>query len=166
MILRRKDGIGKRRGEGSMGCPGGLREKKEKFWTYFRFIRFMRTSLSVKCQPQRKCLITICNQGCYFLDNYDTNSLFCEGLGPTDTWLKYCRTAGKPSGKRIKQASTCGIWRNRSTQLKNLACLLPVFSLQVCLVGGVEVALEHDQFRVLVEGLPAGNRYTFLFNIT
>ena len=23
---------------------------------------------------------------------------FCEGPGPTDTWLKYCGTAGKPGG--------------------------------------------------------------------
>jgi len=27
--------------------------------------------------------------------------------GPTDTWLKYCGTAGKPGGKRRKQTSTC-----------------------------------------------------------
>lgn len=52
-------------------------------------------------------------------------------------------TAGKLGGKRIKQASACGILRNRSTQLKKLACLLPVFPLHVCLVVGVEVALEH-----------------------
>ena len=31
---------------------------------------------------------------------------FCEGPGPTDTWLKYCGTAGKPGGKRRKQTST------------------------------------------------------------
>jgi hypothetical protein len=31
---------------------------------------------------------------------------FCEGPGPTETWLKYCGTAGKPGGKRRKQTST------------------------------------------------------------
>jgi hypothetical protein len=30
-----------------------------------------------------------------------------EGPGPTDKWLKYCGTAGKPGGKRRKQTSTC-----------------------------------------------------------
>jgi len=42
---------------------------------------------------------------------------FCEGPGPTDTWLKYCATAGKTGGKRRKQTSTCAIWRNWSTRL-------------------------------------------------
>ena len=32
---------------------------------------------------------------------------FCEGLAPTDVWLRYCGTAGKPGGKRRKQTSTC-----------------------------------------------------------
>ena len=42
---------------------------------------------------------------------------FCEGPGPTDVWLKYGGTAGKPGGKRRKQTSTCSIGRNRSTRL-------------------------------------------------
>jgi len=42
---------------------------------------------------------------------------FCEGLEPTDAWLKYCGTAGKPGRKRRKQTSTCSIGRNRSTRL-------------------------------------------------
>jgi hypothetical protein len=42
---------------------------------------------------------------------------FCEGLGPTDVWLKWCGTAGKPGGKRRKKTSTCSIARNRSTRL-------------------------------------------------
>jgi len=40
-----------------------------------------------------------------------------KGLGPTDVWLKYCGTAGKPGRKRRKQTSTCSIGRNRSTRL-------------------------------------------------
>jgi len=32
--------------------------------------------------------------------------LFREGPGPTDTWLQYCVTAGKPGDKRRKQTST------------------------------------------------------------
>ncbi len=52
------------------------------------------------------------------------------------------------------------------TSTKKLACFLPVFPLQVCLAVADDVALEHYQFRVLVEGLPAGNSYAFLFNIT
>jgi len=42
---------------------------------------------------------------------------FCKGPGPTDVWLKYGGTAGKPGGKRRKQTSTCSIGRNRSTRL-------------------------------------------------
>jgi len=45
---------------------------------------------------------------------------FCEGPGPTDTWLRYCGTAGKPSGKRRKQTSTCNIGRNLSTRLQQI----------------------------------------------
>jgi hypothetical protein len=47
-----------------------------------------------------------------------------------------------------------------------LACLSPVFPLQARLVVTIEVTLEHDQFRVMVEGLPSRNRYAFLFKIT
>jgi hypothetical protein len=39
--------------------------------------------------------------------------------GPTDTWLKYCGTAGKPGGQQRKQTSTYRIGRNRSTRLNN-----------------------------------------------
>jgi hypothetical protein len=34
---------------------------------------------------------------------------FCEGPGPTDIWLKYGGTAGKPGGKLRKQTSTYSI---------------------------------------------------------
>ena len=44
---------------------------------------------------------------------------FCDGLGPTDVWLKYGATAGKPGGKPRKQTSTCSIGRNLYTRLKN-----------------------------------------------
>jgi hypothetical protein len=30
----------------------------------------------------------------------------CEGLGPTDVWLKCCDAAGTPSDKLRKQTST------------------------------------------------------------
>jgi hypothetical protein len=33
-------------------------------------------------------------------------STVLEGPGPTDVWLKYCGTAGKPGGKLRKQNST------------------------------------------------------------
>ena len=46
---------------------------------------------------------------------------FCEGPGPTDVWLKYGGTAGKPGGKQRKQTSTCSIGRNWSTRLIKLA---------------------------------------------
>ena len=48
---------------------------------------------------------------------------FCEGLGPTGVWLKYCGTAGKPGGKRRKQTSTCSIGRNRSTRLNDFKAI-------------------------------------------
>jgi len=51
------------------------------------------------------------------LDAGNLHVRFCEGPGPTDTWLKYCGTAGKPGGKRRKQTSTYNIWRNWSTRL-------------------------------------------------
>jgi len=68
---------------------------------------------------------TISRQAVNLLEEPDAGNLqvrFCEGPGPTDTWLKYCGTAGKPGGKQRKQMSTCGIWRNRSTRL-NLVSL-------------------------------------------
>ena len=46
------------------------------------------------------------------------NYQFCEGPGPTDTWLKYCGTAGKPSGKRrtwvtrLKNKGGISMYRN------------------------------------------------------
>jgi hypothetical protein len=49
---------------------------------------------------------------------------------------------------------------------KLLVCLLHVFPLKMCMVVAIEVALKYYQFRVLVEGLPTGNSYAFLFNIT
>ncbi len=42
---------------------------------------------------------------------------------------------------------------------KLLVCLLHVFPLKMCLAVADEIALEHDQFRVLIEGLPTGNSY-------
>ena len=30
--------------------------------------------------------------------------ILCEGLGPTDTWLKCCGTVGKLDGKRRKRS--------------------------------------------------------------
>jgi hypothetical protein len=47
------------------------------------------------------------------------DKLFCEGALSTDTSFRYCGTDGKPGGKRRKQTSTCGIWRNFSTRLKS-----------------------------------------------
>jgi len=42
----------------------------------------------------------------YDMDDGNLNLRSCEGPGPTDTWLTYCGTAGKPGGKRRKQTST------------------------------------------------------------
>ena len=53
---------------------------------------------------------TISRQAVNLPEEPDAGNLqvrFCGGPGPTDTWLKYCGTAGKPGGKRRKQTSTC-----------------------------------------------------------
>jgi hypothetical protein len=39
------------------------------------------------------------------MDDKNMGVRFCEEPRPTDTWLKYCGTAGKPGGKRRKQTS-------------------------------------------------------------
>jgi len=55
---------------------------------------------------------------------------FCEGPGPTDVWLKYGGTAGKPGGKRRKQTSTCSIGRNWSTRL-DMTTAYPMSTLKI-----------------------------------
>jgi len=38
-------------------------------------------------------------QRCLSPDEYDMDNLFCEGLGPIDSWLKYCGTDRMYGGK-------------------------------------------------------------------
>ena len=52
---------------------------------------------------------------------------------PTDAWLKYAGTVGKPCGKRRKQTSAPSIVRNRFTQLQQFL----VGRVKRCLLGGI-----------------------------
>ena len=61
------------------------------------------------------------------LKNYDMIKPSLKGLGPTDTWLKYCGTAGKPGGQKEKTNINLCIGRNRSTRPKSIKIL------EVCL---------------------------------
>jgi hypothetical protein len=49
-------------------------------------------------------------------------SIHCSvsGRGPTDAWLKYCGTVGKPGGKRRIQISTSSIAITWSARLKKI----------------------------------------------
>ena len=62
-----------------------------------------KANLDVKCAREEPCA-------------WIAQARFWEGPGPTDVWLKYCDTAGKPGGKLGKQTLTYSIGRNRSTR--------------------------------------------------
>jgi len=63
-----------------------------------------------KTQDSERLLLDLCRSPVNLPEEPDAENpqvRFCEGPGPTDDWLKYCGTAGKPGGKQRKQTSTC-----------------------------------------------------------
>jgi hypothetical protein len=63
----------------------------------------------IAARDSKRIILDLCRRNVNLSEEPDAGNLhvrFCEGPGPTDTWLRYRGTAGKPGGKQRKQTST------------------------------------------------------------
>ena len=56
-----------------------------------------------KIKHRRKCWISTRNTLYCFTNNHDMHTVVFEGLEPTDVWLRYGGTAGKPGGNGVNK---------------------------------------------------------------